>query len=108
MRPDVVSRDPRCKYRQESAREVPATVSGTQRGSKARRRKNMKTVREVIRRAPVWVNPDHTIESAIFLMRGHDIGVLPVLDGQKLVGMVLYSHLLGIDPTRRVGDVMMI
>jgi IMP dehydrogenase len=67
----------------------------------------MKTVGEVIHRAPVWVNPDHTAESAIVLMRGHDIGALPVLDGPRLVGMVLYSHLLGIDPRRRVGDVML-
>lgn len=67
----------------------------------------MKSVREVIRRAPVWVNPDHTIESAIVLMRGHNIGGLPVLDGPDIVGMVLYSHLLGSDPQARVKDVMM-
>jgi CBS domain-containing protein len=63
----------------------------------------MKTVREVIRRAPVWLNPDHTIESAVVLMRGHNIGGLPVLDGTDIVGMVLYSHLLGSDGTARGG-----
>jgi len=68
----------------------------------------MKTIREVIRRAPVWVNPEHTAESAIILMRGHDIGALPVLDGPRLVGMVLYSHLLGVDTHRQVGEVMMV
>lgn len=68
----------------------------------------MKTVREVIRRAPVWVNPQHTVESAIILMRGHEIGALPVLDGSRLVGMVLYSHLLGVDIGRRVDEVMLV
>jgi CBS domain-containing protein len=67
----------------------------------------MKTVREVIRRAPVWVNPDHTTESAVVLMRGHNIGGLPVLEGSDVVGMVMYSHLLGSDPQAQVRDVMM-
>ncbi len=66
----------------------------------------MKTVREVIRRAPVWVNPEHTIESAIVLMRGHNIGGLPVMEGSRLVGMVLNSDLLGASPFQRVCDVM--
>lgn len=66
----------------------------------------MKKVRDVIRRPPVWVNPEHTAESAIWLMRGHGIGGLPVLDGRELVGIVLYSHLLGAEPSRQVGDVM--
>lgn len=67
----------------------------------------MKTVREVIRRPPVWVNPEHTTDSAIVLMRGHNIGALPVLDGQRLVGMVLYNHLLGLSQHQQVGEVMM-
>jgi len=68
----------------------------------------MKLVQDLIRRSPVWVNPEHTAESAIVLMRGHNIGALPVLDGPNLVGMVLYSHLLGVDPQQRVGDLMMV
>lgn len=68
----------------------------------------MRTVREILRRAPVWVNPAHRANSAIVLMRGHDIGALPVLDGERLVGMVLYSHLLGIDPGCCVSEVMMV
>lgn len=67
----------------------------------------MKTVREVIRRAPVWVNPDHTTESAVVLMRGHGIGGLPVVEGSDVVGMVLYSHLLGANPIVAVREVMM-
>lgn len=66
----------------------------------------MKTVREVLRRAPVWVNPDHTVESAIVLMRGHNIGGLPVMEGGRLAGMISYPDLLGADPARQVADVM--
>lgn len=66
----------------------------------------MKTLREVIRRPPVWVNPGHTVETATILLRGHDLEALPVLDGPSLVGMVLYAQLLGADPTRPVADVM--
>ena len=66
----------------------------------------MKTVREVLRRAPVWVNPEHTVESAIVLMRGHNIGGLPVMDGGRLAGMIDYSNLLGVEPSRQVREVM--
>src|SRR5258708_6167589 len=54
----------------------------------------MKTVREVIRGAPVWVNPGHTTQTAVSLMKGYDFGALPVLDGNKLVGMIQYNKLL--------------
>jgi diguanylate cyclase (GGDEF)-like protein len=66
----------------------------------------MKTIADVIGNAPVWVNPQHRIESAIWLMRGHDIGGLPVLEGSELVGMLLYKHLLGVDMSRCVEEVM--
>jgi diguanylate cyclase (GGDEF)-like protein len=66
----------------------------------------MKTVREVLRRAPVWVNPEHTVESAIVLMRGHNVDGLPVIDGSRLVGMVTTGDLLGVDPRRIVADAM--
>src|SRR6266700_4640416 len=54
----------------------------------------MKTVREVIRGAPVWVNPGHTTQTAVVLLKGYDFGALPVLDGDKLVGMIQYGQLL--------------
>ena len=62
----------------------------------------MKTVSDVLRRSLVWVNPSHRIASVIVLMNGHDLGGLPVVEGGKLVGMVLHKHLLGIDAQRRV------
>jgi len=39
-------------------------------------------------------------------MNGHDLGGLPVVEGGKLVGMVLHKHLLGIDAQRRVEEIM--
>lgn len=66
----------------------------------------MKTVREILRRSPVWVNPEHIVESAIVLMRGHKIGGLPVMDGHRLAGMISYADLIGVDPARQVAEVM--
>jgi len=39
-------------------------------------------------------------------MQGHNVGGLPVMEGARLAGMVLNSHLLGASPTQRVGNVM--
>src|SRR5215831_507650 len=66
----------------------------------------MKTVRDVLRRSPVWVNPDHTAETAAVLLRGHNIGALPVLDNNRLVGLVGYQHILCVDPETPVRDLM--
>lgn len=68
----------------------------------------MKLVRDVIHRLPVWVNPGHTAETATVLMKGHGIGSLPVLDGPRLVGFLMYTHLLGAPPETRVRELMMI
>src|SRR5207237_9426924 len=66
----------------------------------------MKTLSDILRRDPVWVNPAHRIESAMWLMRGHDVGSLPVLDGFRLFGMLLYKALLGVELRRQVREVM--
>src|SRR5437588_503380 len=66
----------------------------------------MKTVRDVIRRPPIWINPEHTVETAIVLMRGHEIGGLPVVESKKLVGFLSYQQLLGADSRRQVADLM--
>src|ERR1043165_8564590 len=60
----------------------------------ASRSELMKTVREVIRGAPVWVNPGHTTETAVILLKGYSFGALPVLEGNNLVGMIQYDRLL--------------
>ena len=66
----------------------------------------MKTLSDILRKDPVWVNPTHRVESVILLMRGHNIDGIPVIENKKLVGMVLYKHLLGVDPRTEVCEVM--
>ena len=66
----------------------------------------MKTVRDVLTRPPVWVNPGHSVETATLLMKGHDIGALPVIDGSQLVGIVIDRQLLGANLHLKVADVM--
>src|SRR5687767_617710 len=66
----------------------------------------MKTVRDVLTRPPVWVNPGHSVETATLLMKGHDIGALPVIEGPSLLGMVLDRQLLGANLRLTVAEVM--
>jgi diguanylate cyclase (GGDEF)-like protein len=66
----------------------------------------MKSVSDLLRSEPVWVNSQHRVESAIWLMRGHEIGSLPVLDGRTLVGLLMSHHVLGARPDQHVSDVM--
>ena len=73
----------------------------------SRNAESMKTVRDVLARPPVWVNPGHTVETATLLMKGHDVGALPVLDGAQLVGMVVDRQLLGVNLRLSVGEVML-
>ncbi len=67
----------------------------------------MKLISDVIQRSPVWINPEHTVETAIILMSGHQIGALPVLSGSELVGLVLYSNVMGAPPTTLIRDIML-
>lgn len=66
----------------------------------------MKRVGDILHGSPVWVNPEHTMESAIYLMRGHDLGALPVLEGGQLVGLLTYREALGADLRSRVCELM--
>ena len=66
----------------------------------------MKTLSEILRREIVWVNPAHRLSSALLLMRGHNLGGLPVLDGTRLAGMLTYRHVLGQNPNQTVASVM--
>ncbi|MEI6513310.1 MAG: GGDEF domain-containing protein [bacterium] len=67
----------------------------------------MKTIRDVMSHPAIWVNPDHTIKTAIILFKGHDIGGLPVLKGDDLVGFLEYQQVLGVPEETLVGDVML-
>ncbi|MHB8416579.1 MAG: CBS domain-containing protein [Myxococcales bacterium] len=53
-----------------------------------------KTVRELMAPNPVTVSPGMTLREAANLMRGNGIGCLPVLEGDRLVGIVTTTDLL--------------
>jgi len=52
------------------------------------------TVQDVMRTHVIVAAPETTVRTAANLLRGHDIGCLPVVDGKKLVGIVTTSDLL--------------
>lgn len=47
----------------------------------------MKVV-EIMRRKLAAVSPAHTIKSTADIMRSSDVGILPVLDGSRMVGII--------------------
>ena len=48
----------------------------------------MNTLEKVMSTEPVVVAPTASLREAAELMRSHDIGMLPVVDGKRLVGIV--------------------
>ncbi len=52
------------------------------------------TVAEVMTDHPVSIPPDTTLEDAAMLMHKRRLSVLPVVDGERLVGMVYRINLL--------------
>jgi diguanylate cyclase (GGDEF)-like protein len=54
----------------------------------------------------VWVNQDHTVETALVLMRGHRLQGLPVYEGGQVLGIIEAEHLLGVAPDTPVREVM--
>ncbi|MCL6532298.1 MAG: diguanylate cyclase [Armatimonadetes bacterium] len=66
----------------------------------------MRTVAHLIKPNRVWLHPDHTVETALILLRGHQLTGLPVYDGQQVVGTVEYAQLLGVSPETPVSAVM--
>lgn len=51
-------------------------------------------VAKVMTRNPVTVGPDALLEEAAILMRDRKIEILPVMDGERLVGVITESDLL--------------
>lgn len=51
-------------------------------------------VRDLMSKRVVSAAPATTVREAANLLRGHHIGCLPVLDGERIVGMVTVSDLL--------------
>ncbi|MFN7019510.1 MAG: diguanylate cyclase domain-containing protein, partial [Fimbriimonadales bacterium] len=66
----------------------------------------MRTIQSLIQPIRVWVNPDHTAETALVLMRGHRLQGLPVYESGQVQGIVEAERLLGVDPQTPVREVM--
>lgn len=66
----------------------------------------MKSVREVMSQDIITIHPSSSVKSAIILMQGHEVGVLPVVTDEALLGIVETHDLLGRDPDQRVSEVM--
>jgi len=52
------------------------------------------TVGDVMVEAPISVTPDTSVDEAARLVHEHRIGGMPVLDGEKLVGVITVNDLL--------------
>ncbi|MCL6629701.1 MAG: GGDEF domain-containing protein, partial [Armatimonadetes bacterium] len=66
----------------------------------------MKTVRDVMTTDIVHLSPGNKVKTAIILMKGHNIGGLPVLEDDQVVGMLDYLDILGKDSDILVGNIM--
>jgi CBS domain-containing protein len=73
----------------------------------------MQTIQDVMTRNVKSISPEDTVRRAAELMKELDVGVIPVVDGAKLVGMLtdrditIRSTAAGQDPSKtRAGDVM--
>lgn len=51
-------------------------------------------ISKVMTKNPYTISPDALLEEAATLMRDHDVGFLPVVDGDKLVGIITQSDIL--------------
>lgn len=69
-------------------------------------------VRECLRKAPITVPPQFTLQEAAGLMQSHGVGALLVASGDKLLGIVTDRDITvrgvgcGLVPGERVGEVM--
>jgi acetoin utilization protein AcuB len=51
------------------------------------------TVAEVMTKSPIFIQPDTTLEEAALLMRENKIHSVPVLEGDKLVGIITVTDI---------------
>lgn len=66
----------------------------------------MKTVREVMTTDVIWLSPMNKVKTAIILMKGRNIGGLPVLEDEQVVGILDYQDILGKDTDVPVQHIM--
>ena len=55
---------------------------------------NMLTVKDVMRHDPIFISPDSSIEDAIFVLLNRRFHSLPVVDNNKVVGIVTTTDFL--------------
>jgi len=68
--------------------------------------KKVKRAEALIIRDVVTVGPEQTVVEALELMRAHDISGLPVVDGEKLVGILTGRDVRFADPSLKVKALM--
>jgi CBS domain-containing protein len=56
------------------------------------------TVEEVMTKKVITIEPDKTIEDAVALMKENNIKKLPVVDNDKLVGIITASDIIVVEP----------
>ena len=67
----------------------------------------MKTIKDVMTTDVVWVSPSARVKTAVILIKGHNIGALPVVAGSdSVVGLVTRHNLLGESDDVAVKDLM--
>lgn len=65
----------------------------------------MHTLRE-LNLLPVWVNPSHMVETAIHVMRGHDLPAIGVVEGGDLIGWLSLDRAILLAPLVTVEEAM--
>ncbi|MCE5199318.1 GGDEF domain-containing protein, partial [bacterium] len=66
----------------------------------------MKTIRDLMTADVVWLSPTARVKSAVLLMKGHNIGALPVVNGEGVVGLITLLNLLGEPQDAAIEEVM--
>jgi IMP dehydrogenase len=66
----------------------------------------MKTVGDVMTTDVIRLSPTNKIKTAIILMKGHNVGGLPVVDEDRVVGVLDYQDILGKDSDILVQNIM--
>lgn len=59
--------------------------------------RSMKTVRDIMTADAIWLSASSVIKTAIILMKKRGVPGLPILDGEKIVGVLDYGDILGKD-----------
>ena len=74
---------------QPRSRQNGATAErGTRKRQKANSRTTPKPIGEVMTRAVIFIHPDDSIKDAATKMKDQDVGLLPVCEGDRVVGLL--------------------